>query len=103
MLHQRDFFGYDNTSRVFDFSSYAFDAAWVTFTYALSGGACLCIPSESERKDGLAETMKRLEVTHADLTPSIASALPVSAIKSLRALILGGEQLRVEDAHRWGE
>jgi amino acid adenylation domain-containing protein/non-ribosomal peptide synthase protein (TIGR01720 family) len=102
MRHQASYFGYNSQSRVFDFSSYSFDSTWVNITYALTGGACLCIPSETERKDTLAGQFKRFAITHADLTPSIARLLPLSVIARLRTMVLGGEQLQTDDARRWG-
>jgi amino acid adenylation domain-containing protein/non-ribosomal peptide synthase protein (TIGR01720 family) len=101
MPHQQKYFGYKSSSRVLDFASYSFDAAWNNFAYTLSNGGCLCVSSEKEHMDNLATTIDRLGITHADLTPSLASVLPLATIAKLDTLIIGGEQLSVEDGRRW--
>ncbi|KAI1110457.1 acetyl-CoA synthetase-like protein [Nemania sp. NC0429] len=80
--------------RVFDFASYAFDAAWCNLIHALSVGGCLCIPSDEERKGDLAGALRKYQVNYAVLTPSVAwfpaSELPAS----LRTIHFGGEALK---------
>ncbi|EFR04177.1 hypothetical protein MGYG_07184 [Nannizzia gypsea CBS 118893] len=48
--HHRKVFGIGPGERVYDFTSYSFDIAWFNALQSLSHGACLCIPSEQERK-----------------------------------------------------
>ena len=103
MLHQTASYGFDETSRVFDFASYSFDVGWTNPIYTFDAGACLLIPSEEQRKNEFAGTLERLGTTHVDLTPSAASVLPLSTIAGLHALILGGEKVRLADVHRWSE
>ena len=103
VYHQRHLYGYDSTARVFDFSSYAFDAAWLNFVVATIGGACLCIPSDHDRQNDIAGSIARFKATHVDLTASVAKSLPIDTIRSLRSLILGGEAVRYQDAERWAE
>jgi amino acid adenylation domain-containing protein/non-ribosomal peptide synthase protein (TIGR01720 family) len=93
--------GYTPDARVYDFTSYAFDTVWNNFMHTFTIGACLCIPSESERRDDLAGSIERFKPTILDITPSAATALQSSTIKSLRTLILGGERLLLEYAKRW--
>ncbi|KAM3478016.1 hypothetical protein MY5147_002412 [Beauveria neobassiana] len=103
ILHQHGYFGYDNSARVYDFSSYAFDAAWLNLLLSLVGGACLCVPSDDERRNDLAGSMKRYQITHVDMTPTAASLLPESALRKLHTMTLGGEQLRPVDVQRWAK
>lgn len=80
--------------RVFDFASYAFDAAWCNVIHALTVGGCLCIPSEQERREDLAAALRKYEVNYAVLTPSVAW-FPASQLpRSLRTIHFGGEPLR---------
>ncbi|KAI8957437.1 acetyl-CoA synthetase-like protein [Daldinia sp. FL1419] len=80
--------------RVFDFASYAFDAAWCNFIHSIMVGGCLCIPSDEERKGDLAGALRKYQVNYAVLTPSVAwfpaSELPTS----LRTIHFGGEPLK---------
>lgn len=103
LKHQHGAHGFNEHSRVFDFASYAFDVAWSNALCTLECGACLCIPSDTERRDDLAGAMQRLRVTHAELTPSTASILPPATLKALHTLILGGEKVSVEQAKVWAQ
>ncbi|KAK6866423.1 hypothetical protein PG995_002951 [Apiospora arundinis] len=85
---------FQEADRVFDFASYAFDAAWCNLIHALSVGGCLCIPSDEERKDDLAAALRKYEVNYAVLTPSVAW-FPASELpSSLRTIHFGGEPLK---------
>lgn len=95
-------FDTDQGARIFDFSSYAFDAAWSNFIHSASSGACLCVPSESERKDDIEGIMSRMKVTYADLTPSTARLLDPNKLPALSTLILAGEAMRPHDIATWG-
>ena len=99
--YQQEAQGIDANSRIYDFSSYAFDAAWSNLLHAFTSGACLCIPSEIEKKNDLAGSILRLKANIVDLTPSIARLLPLSVVQSLKTLIVAGEVLRIDDAKRW--
>ncbi|EFY88504.1 nonribosomal peptide synthase, putative [Metarhizium acridum CQMa 102] len=91
----------DPTARVYDFASYAFDISWFNSLQSLTNGACLCIPSEADRRNDLAGSIHRLQATFAILTPSTANILPLETICSLRTLMLAGEALPSEYAKRW--
>ncbi|KAI8952013.1 acetyl-CoA synthetase-like protein [Xylaria longipes] len=80
--------------RVFDFASYAFDAAWCNLIHALTIGGCLCIPSDEERKEDVAGALRKYKVNYAVLTPSVAW-FPASELPgSLRTIHFGGEPLK---------
>ncbi|KAG5930352.1 NRPS protein, partial [Claviceps africana] len=100
--YQRLAQGYNSDARVYDFTSYAFDTAWNNFMHTFSAGACLCIPSEDERKDDLSRSIHRFKPTILDITPSAATALELATVQSLRTLILGGERLSSWQAKKLG-
>ncbi|KAK2612057.1 hypothetical protein QQS21_001906 [Conoideocrella luteorostrata] len=87
--------------RVYDFASYAFDISWFNSLQSLTSGGCLCIPSEADRRDDLAGSIRRLQATFVILTPSTANILPLETIQSLQTLMLAGEALPSEFAKRW--
>ena len=45
-------------ARIYDFASYAFDVSWSNVLGSLECGACLCIPSDAERRDDLGEHLR---------------------------------------------
>ncbi|KAF4552922.1 AMP-binding enzyme-like protein 9 [Elsinoe fawcettii] len=95
MLHR------DQHSRVLQFSSFAFDVPIEDVLATLLVGGVVCIPSEEERVNDLYGFIDRHSITHADLTPSFASALDPDRMPSLRVLTLGGEKLQRTHRDRW--
>lgn len=88
-------------SRVLHFSSYAFDVSIYEIFTTLAAGATLCIPSEFERKNALAEAICRFQVNWAFLTPSTVQTLQPSEVPSLSTLVLGGEAVTQENVNVW--
>jgi amino acid adenylation domain-containing protein len=101
VTHQQQTLGFTPTARVYDFSSYSFDAAWSNALHTLSAGGCLCIPSESMRQDDIAASMRDFRVTFADLTPSTLRLIEPADVPSLERILLGGEPLSQQDIHTW--
>ncbi|CAG8406371.1 unnamed protein product [Penicillium salamii] len=88
-------------SRVFQFSSYDFDVSIMETLATLLQGACLCIPSEDQRTDRLAESISEYNVNVAFLTPSVSEILSPEALPTLKTLILGGEALSMQTVTKW--
>ncbi|EFQ98080.1 N-(5-amino-5-carboxypentanoyl)-L-cysteinyl-D-valine synthase [Nannizzia gypsea CBS 118893] len=101
--HQREALGYNDTSRVVDFASYAFDVTWSNIFYSLTAGACLCIPSPAERENHLAESLRKYDINLMDSTPSLARVLGKDVLSNLTTLIIGGEVILPSDALLAGE
>ncbi|KAF5854762.1 hypothetical protein ETB97_011804, partial [Aspergillus alliaceus] len=99
--YQQDAFGFNSNARVFDFVSYSFDTSWSNFLHSATSGACLCIPSESARKDDIAGSMERMGVNLVQLTPSTARIIDPKTVQSLQKLILGGESITLRDLAMW--
>lgn len=66
-------------------------------------GACICIPSESERLENLGSTLTRLQANWAFLTPSVAATVAPASAPSLRTLLLGGEAATPQNIQTWAE
>jgi amino acid adenylation domain-containing protein len=90
-------------SRLFQFSAYAFDVHITEIFMPLIYGACLCLPSEFERKDKLGDTIHRLKATHIFLTPTVATVLEPKEVPTLRKMLLGGEALSKENLLVWAD
>ncbi|KAL9477702.1 hypothetical protein ACSS6W_007543 [Trichoderma asperelloides] len=101
VLHQRSVLRLHNRSRMYDFSSYAFDASYWSAFHILTAGGTLCIPSDAERKNNLTESIRRFHATDIFLTPSTARLIDSSLTPTLRNVHLGGEEVTKDDITRW--
>ncbi|KAF4629796.1 hypothetical protein G7Y89_g8347 [Cudoniella acicularis] len=95
--------GYGDKPRVLQFASYAFDACITDIFATLAYGGVLCIPSEWERNNAIIEAMRRMEVTNAKFTPSLASNLGFENVPTLDTLVLGGESAPASLIGKWAQ
>ena len=91
----------DAECRVLQFAAYNFDVSIVDIIDTLIHGACLCIPSEYERRNNVVNFMNRTRVNWADLTPSFASTFVPEDVPLMETLVLAGEEVRQEHVARW--
>ncbi|RAH51236.1 acetyl-CoA synthetase-like protein [Aspergillus brunneoviolaceus CBS 621.78] len=89
-------------SRVLQFSSYAFDMSIIETWQALTRGACLCIPSETQRLNSMPDFLRSHGVTWAFFTPSTLRNFEPADFPSLKTLVLGGESIGQDLVRRWG-
>ncbi|KAJ5816716.1 AMP-dependent synthetase/ligase [Penicillium robsamsonii] len=101
VVHQQATLEMNPSTRLYDFSSYSFDAVYWCLFHVWNAGGTLCIPSEEERKSDLTESVRRFETTHIFLTPSTARWIDPQRTPTLRYLFLGGEAVLPEDLARW--
>ncbi|UKZ48294.1 NRPS [Trichoderma virens] len=94
-------FGYTTESRVYDFSTYSFDGAHFNAFTVLAAGGCLCVPTDHDRKNNLAESMEALKSNTVFLTPTVAALISPAQLPHLKVMILGGEAIRVNDIKPW--
>lgn len=88
-------------SRVLQFAAYVFDISIQDIFTTLLRGGCVCIPSESDRVNSLAETITRMEVNFACLTPTVASLLSPADVPTLKTLVLAGEAVTKKTCDIW--
>lgn len=94
--------GIDQTSRVYQFPSYVFDAAVYNIFGALSRGATLCVPSDTDRLGAnLAKSMRDMKVTWSVLTAGVLRLFKPEDVPSLKTIKLGGDAVYQEDVDRW--
>lgn len=93
---------FQETSRVFDFASYAFDVAWQSMVLTLAAGGCLCIPSQAQRQDDLVASIKTLGANYLHLTPTVGTLVDYKAVPLVQTLVLGGEMLTAGHLDRCG-
>ncbi|EQB47351.1 hypothetical protein CGLO_13514 [Colletotrichum gloeosporioides Cg-14] len=88
-------------SRVFNFSSFAFDLSIGELLFSLSAGATVCVPTEEERRANPSKAAGDLGVTWALLTPSVIGLLDPEEVPTLQVLASAGEQLTTQIVERW--
>ena len=99
--HQLKLRGLTADSRVFDFASYGFDATISNAFTTLLAGGCLCVPSDQDRKNKLAESIASFHANVVDLTPSVAQFLVPEKTTQLQIIILAGEKVHIREVRHW--
>lgn len=99
--HQEEVLRIRQRTRVFDFVSYSFDVSWSNTLQTLIFGGCLCIPSETERRNDIVGAFNRMQCDYAYFTPSVARSLDPSSLPRLRVLAMGGEPIPNTEVARW--
>ncbi|KAK2758725.1 NRPS [Arachnomyces sp. PD_36] len=89
------------STRALQFASYAFDACILETLTILIMGGCVCIPSETERKNDLAGAASRFDVNWAFFTPALARIMEPKDFPTLKTLIVGGEVMTREIMAKW--
>ncbi|KAL8641307.1 MAG: hypothetical protein Q9228_001859 [Teloschistes exilis] len=100
-LHQEKLLELNRGSRIYDYSSYAFDASYWSTLHAFAGGSTLCIPSDGERSDSLTQSINDHRTTDIFLTPATARMLDPRKLSTLRTLYIGGEAVSKADVEPW--
>lgn len=91
----------DARCRVLQFASYNFDVSIVDMVDTLIHGACLCIPSEADRRENVVHAINRMQVNWADLTPSFSETFSPEDVPTLQTLVLAGEEVQRKHIARW--
>ncbi|KAJ5307881.1 nonribosomal peptide synthase [Penicillium atrosanguineum] len=101
LAHQSHLLGFNESSRVFDFASYAFDISVHNIFATLATGGCLCIPAEKDLRDNISGSMADFKATLVDLTPSVARLIDPATVPEIETIIMAGEAVSIDDAKRW--
>ncbi|MBG0567779.1 non-ribosomal peptide synthetase [Actinoplanes aureus] len=90
-------------SRVLQFASPSFDAAFWDVCMSLLSGACLVIaePDRLLPGDALAALADEHGVTHLTIPPTPLSAMPPGSLSSVRTLVVASEACPAEIVDRW--
>ncbi|KAI3318464.1 acetyl-CoA synthetase-like protein [Xylariaceae sp. AK1471] len=99
--HQQAALGFKAGRRVYDFASYAFDAAWSNLLHSLASGSCLCIPSEGERQNDLSKSIRDSKASLLNMTPSVLRHLDPRALPDVEQVLMGGEAWAEADFLDW--
>ncbi|KAF7557585.1 hypothetical protein G7Z17_g620 [Cylindrodendrum hubeiense] len=99
--HQQMALGFRVGQRVYDFASYAFDASWSNLLHSLTSGGCLCIPSEDQRRNALADSIRDSKATLLNATPSVLRHIDPKQLPDLKQVLMGGEAWVEADFVDW--
>jgi amino acid adenylation domain-containing protein len=88
-------------SRILQFASFSFDMSLMEIFGALVYGGCVCIPSEAQRLNGLADTINQMNVNWTILTPTVAKLIHPAEVPSLNTVLLGGEKITQAIYEAW--
>ncbi|PWY75370.1 acetyl-CoA synthetase-like protein [Aspergillus heteromorphus CBS 117.55] len=88
-------------SRVLQMSSYAFDSAMLEILTTLIAGATVCVISESELNQMMVTGICPFPVSHAFLTPSLASGLDATQSSWVETMVLVGEPMTDSHIEQW--
>lgn len=106
LAFQRLFKGRWNAhSRWLQFASFHFDVSVLEQYWSWSVGICVTSAPRDILLEDLPGVMRKLRITHVDLTPSLARLVSPEEVPSLceGIFVTGGEQLRQEILEAWGD
>ena len=99
--YQREKLGIEPSSRVYDGVSFSFDVAWSNMLHTLTAGACLCIPSETDRTLNVNQSIQQLDANFLHITPTLSRLLDASSLSIVQKLLFIGENLQASDVDKW--
>ncbi|KAJ5788123.1 hypothetical protein N7457_003113 [Penicillium paradoxum] len=106
LAFQRLFSGHwDEDSRWLQFASFHFDVSVLEQYWSWSVGICVTSCPRDLLFEDLPGTIQKLQITHIDLTPSLARLVHPDEVPSLcrGVFITGGEALKQEILDAWGK
>ncbi|TLD23897.1 hypothetical protein PspLS_06863 [Pyricularia sp. CBS 133598] len=107
MLAFQDLFSghWDDDSKWLQFASFHFDVSVLEQYWSWSVGIALVAAPKDLILEDLINTISSLQITHIDLTPSLARLVHPDDVPSLcrGVFITGGEQLKQEILDAWGD
>nr|POF13536.1 nonribosomal peptide synthetase 1 [Quercus suber] len=98
---QKTAFEINQESRVLQFSSYVFDVSLSEIFTTLSLGGTICVPTDVERLQNIAEFIRTARVNTAMLTPSFVQTFTPSEVPTLKTIVLGGETPTRANLNTW--
>lgn len=93
--------GFNEKTRMLQFTSYTFDISLAEILTTLIYGGCVCVPSEADRFSGLELCAEAMHANSACLTASVARFLEPDRMPSLKTIIFVGENATDDDFEKW--
>ncbi|KAJ4328811.1 hypothetical protein N0V84_000821 [Fusarium piperis] len=91
LTHLARWFALQPGDRHLQFSSFVYDVSISDIFIPLLSGVCICVPTDDERLNRLSETIRRMEINSATLTPSMTGLISLEDAGTLKTIMTGGE------------
>ncbi|CAG8900395.1 unnamed protein product [Penicillium egyptiacum] len=91
----------NSQTRAFQFASYGFDSSILETLMTLVAGGCVCIPSEKQRLNGLADAIRGMRANWLELTPSVARFINPEEVPEVRSALFVGEPMSQDHVTQW--
>ncbi|RDW83774.1 Non-ribosomal peptide synthetase [Aspergillus mulundensis] len=88
-------------TRMLQFAAHTFDACIQDYFTTLAFGGVVCVPSEHERMSDLSTAVRKLSVTFATLTSTVARLIDPADVPAMQQLALVGEPVKPDVVQRW--
>lgn len=88
-------------SRIFQFSSHAWEVCILDYIFTLLTGACICVPSKAAQNSNLTAAVNSFSADWMKITPSVARILDPGRLPHLKTLCLVGETIGRIDTDKW--
>lgn len=91
----------NNTSRMLQACSQAFDVSVFEIFFAWANGMCLCAATNDVLFDNLEQSVRALGITHLSMTVTVASLLDPGNVPTVEFLVTSGEPMTNEVQQAW--
>jgi len=102
-LAQGPLMQFSSQTRALQFAAHTFDISNHEVLTTLVFGGCICIMSEHDRLNNLAQGIHEMKVNWLCLTPTVANLLSPEEVPLVETLVLGGEAVSYNIFNRWSE
>ena len=93
--------GIDHNTRTLQFAAYSFAGSLAETLLSLVAGGCVCVPSEQQRREGLAQAIVKLAANWSFMTSTILDTINTGSAPTLRTICVGGEPIRLSQISQW--
>ncbi|KAH6843467.1 hypothetical protein B0I37DRAFT_437805 [Chaetomium sp. MPI-CAGE-AT-0009] len=90
-------------SRLLQCCSQAFDVSVFEIFFAWTQGMCLCSGTNDTLFEDLERSIRKLNVTHLSMTPTVASLVDPIKVPRVQFLVTAGEPMTEAVAQKWGD
>ncbi|KAL2018433.1 hypothetical protein VTK56DRAFT_852 [Thermocarpiscus australiensis] len=90
-------------SRLLQSCSQAFDVSVFEIFFAWTRGICLCSAINDTLFENLERSIRKLNITHLSMTPTVASLVDPEKVPQVEFLVTAGEAMTEVVAKAWGE